>query len=96
VPPDLDLVPTELQAAAVAVRALLPALQLPALDAGDLDALDRLPGGAQLTAEHDRLVASVGRAGRELSELAAALQTVTTATEEAERDAVRSVTTANR
>ena len=96
VSPDLDLVPAELQAAAAAVRALLPVLRLPALDPGDLDALARLPGGAQLTAEHDRLVTAVGRAERELAELAAALQTVTGATEAAEQDAVRSVVTADR
>jgi hypothetical protein len=84
---DLHIDPTALRAAA----ALLPALRHSALDPADLDALAKLPGGAALVAEHDRLTTAVTRAGRELTEQSAALLAVAVAVESAETAVVRSV-----
>jgi hypothetical protein len=89
--PTLHVDPIALRATAAAVEALLPALRVSGLDPLDLAALARAPGGAALVAEHDRLVASVARTGRELAELVAGLDAVAVGVESAEHDAVRSI-----
>jgi hypothetical protein len=83
--------PAVLRAAATAVDALVPSLRVPGLDPVDLDALAAVPGGASLVAEHDRLAASVTRAGRELADLVAGLAAVAAAVESVEHDAVRAM-----
>ena len=54
------------------------------------------PGGAALVAEHDRLVAAVPRAARELAELDTALGIAAAALETAEWHAVRAMTGGDR
>ncbi len=56
----------------------------------------RSRGSAALVAEHDRLVAAVVRAARELAELDVALGTVVIGLETAESHALRSLTVADR
>jgi hypothetical protein len=94
--PTLHLDPAVLRAAAATVEVLLPALRVSELDPVDLVALARAPGGAALVAEHDRLVAAVGRTGRELAELVAGLDAVAVGAESAEHDAVRSIRAVDR
>jgi hypothetical protein len=83
--------PAVLRSAAAAVDALVPALQVPGLDPVDLDALAAAPGGGSLVAEHDRLTASLVRAGRELADLVVGLCAVAAAVESVEHDAVRAM-----
>jgi hypothetical protein len=94
--PTLHLDPAVLRATAAAVEALLPALRVPGLDPVDLAALARVPGGAVLVAEHDRLAAAVTRTGRELAEFVAGLGAVAVGVESAEHDAVRSIRAVDR
>jgi hypothetical protein len=96
VPPNLHLDPAVLRAAAAAIERLLAALAPTGLEPVDLDGLARLPGGAALVAEHDRLTAAVTRTRRELAEMAAGLRSVAGGIQEAEDDAVRSVTAVDR
>jgi hypothetical protein len=91
VPPDLHLDPAVLRAVAAAVEAVVPALRATRLDPVDLDALARVPGGAVLVAEYDRLLTAVARTSDELTELAAGLGAIADGTTSAEHDAVRSM-----
>ena len=61
-----------------------------------LDALARVPDGAVLVAEHDRLASAIARTGRELGELVAGLGTVAAEVESAERAAVAALGAAHR
>lgn len=85
-----------LRAALTAAEDLCVALRSEALDPGDLAVLAPVPGGAALVAEHDRLLAAVSRAGREVAELGAALGVAVAALESAEWRAVRSLTAGDR
>jgi hypothetical protein len=89
--PDLILRPAELSAVARVAEALPPVLRPAGLAVPDLDALAVLPGAAVVVAEHDRLLAALGRAEAELAELAAGLRVVAAAAASAELDTVRSV-----
>ena len=93
---DLQLDPAVLRVAAAVLDGLLPALPAAALDPADVAALARVPGGAALLAEHDRLATAVGHVRRELTDLVAAFTAVAHETERAERHAVRSVTVVDR
>jgi hypothetical protein len=88
---DLQRDPAVLRSTAGAVERLLPALRVTELDPGDLAALARLPGGATLVAEHDRLATAAARVRRELVELVATLDTVAGGTEAADENAARAV-----
>ena len=71
---DVDLDPERLRTLARRAAALLDGLApLPALDPTSRDHLARDPAGAALLSEVDALTGSVGRAARELAELAARL-----------------------
>ena len=87
---------TALRAARTSVEALHAALRPAALDPADLAALVAERGSAALVAEHDRLVAAVVRAARELAELDVALGTAVIGLEAAESHALRSLTVADR
>jgi hypothetical protein len=91
VPPNLHLDPAVLRATAAGVEALLPALRVPGLDAGDLATLAAVPGGAELAAEHDRLAAALARRSRDLADLMAGLGAVAGAAVSADRDAAASL-----
>ena len=93
--PELHADVAALRAARRSVETLRAALRPAALDPADLAALAG-PGGAALVAEHDRLVAAVVRAARELAELDLALGTAVVSLEAAESHAVRSLTGADR
>ena len=95
-PPNLHLDPAVLRAAAAAVEKLLTASAPAGLEPVDLEGLARLPGGAALVAEHDRLTAAVARTRGELAEMATGLRSVAGGVQEAEDDAVRSVTAVDR
>jgi hypothetical protein len=92
VSPDLHLDPVALRAAARAVEALLPPLDVRGLDPDDLRALAGLPGGAALVAEHDRLLAATARARRELVALADGLGAAAAGVDAAEQSARRAMT----
>ena len=89
---DLQRDPAVLRSTAAAVEQLLPALRVTGLDPDGLAALARLPGGAALVAEHDRLTAVADRARRELAGLADVLVAVANGTEAADGIAARSLT----
>jgi hypothetical protein len=84
---DLQRDPAVLRSTADAVERLLPALRVTGLDPVDLAALGRLPGGAALVAEHDRLTTAAACAHRELAGLVAVLDTVAAGTETADENA---------
>ena len=85
-----------LRAAGLSTEALRASLRPGALDPSDLAAVAAAPGGAALVAEHDRLVAAVSRAARELAELDSALGIAAAALETAEWQAVRAMTGGDR
>jgi hypothetical protein len=89
---DLQRDPAVLRSTAGAVGRLLPPLRVTGLDPAALTALARLPGGAALVAEHDRLTAAAARARYELAELGAALDTVARDTDAADENATRAMT----
>ena len=95
-PADLHLDPAALRVAAHAITALLPALDVRELDPVDLRVLADLPGGDTVLAGHDRLVAAVGRAHRELADLAAGLGAVVNGLDAVEQGAVRTMAAVGR
>jgi hypothetical protein len=88
---DLHADPAVLRATATAVEALLPILGAPGLDDAELGALARLPGGAAVVAEHDRLLAAAARTRRALAELAGGLAATAGALAATEHAAARSL-----
>jgi hypothetical protein len=96
VSPELHVDVAALCAARTSVETLRAALRPAPLDAVDLAALAAGPGSAALVVEHDRLVAAVLRAARELAELDVALGTAMSGLEAAESQALRSLTVADR
>jgi hypothetical protein len=92
VSPDLHLDPVALRAAARAIEALLPSLDVRGLDPADLRALAGLPGGAPLVAEHDRLVAATARTRSELAALTDGLGAAAAGVDAAEHSARRAMT----
>jgi hypothetical protein len=93
---ELHLDIAALRAARTAVETLRAAVRPAALDPVDVAALAAGEGTAALAAEHDRLVAALVRAARELAELDAALETAVLGLEAAESHAVRSLAAADR
>lgn len=91
VSPNVEIDPAVLRAAAATVDALLPALPVPDLDPGDLDALARAAAGAALVTEHDRLTTAGARAGLDLAELVAGLRAVADGIESADHDVVLAI-----
>ena len=84
---DVDLDPERLRPLARRASALLDGLAPPpALDAASRDRLARDPAGAALLAEVDALTGSVGRAAREIAELAARLAGASGPVEQADAD----------
>ena len=88
---DLHADPAALHAAAAAVEALVAVVAVPGLDAAELESLARLPGGAAVVAEHDRLLAAAARTRRGLAELAGGLAAAAGTLAAAERDAVHTM-----
>jgi hypothetical protein len=93
--PELHADVAALRAARRSVETLRAALRPAELDPVDLAVLVAEPGAAMLVAEHDRLVAVVVRAARELAELDLALETAVVGLEAAESYALRSLTGAD-
>jgi hypothetical protein len=89
--PSLHVDPAVVRDTAATVEALIPALRVPGLDRDTLDALARVPGGAVLVAEHDRIAAAVTRTRRAMAEVVAGLGAVAADVDAAERAAVRAM-----
>ncbi len=95
-PHQLHVDTAALRTARLSTEALGASLRLGALDPTDLAVVAATAAGAAWVAEHDRLVAAVSRAVRELAELDAALGLAAAALESAEWRAVRAITGGDR